>query len=326
MSQSANALPVLVITGPTAVGKTSASLLVAEALNAEIVSCDSMKVYKFMDIGTAKPTLEQRERVPHHLIDIVAPDEPYNVALFKCDAERVIREIRARGKLPIIVGGTALYLSALLEGYPLPLVPPDSSLRASLMREATERGAGKLHAKLREVDPEAAARIHPNDLMRIVRAIEVYETTGVPISQHWRRAPIDPSHRLRYNAVVVGLIGERNWVKCRIDKRALWMLRAGLLDEIKWLLEQGYSPDLKPMQALGYREYVPVVLGKKQLEEALEEFKRNSYRFERRQRTWFKKRKYIRWLDVTGLPVEDVAQRILRVWEERMNIDERKPS
>ncbi|MCS7252789.1 MAG: tRNA (adenosine(37)-N6)-dimethylallyltransferase MiaA [Armatimonadota bacterium] len=302
----------LVITGLTAIGKTSTSLIVAEQLGGEIISCDSMKVYKFMDIGTAKPSAEARRRVTHHIIDVVAPDEPYNVAMFLRDAEKAIAEIRSRGKLPIVVGGTALYLSALLEDYNLPIAPPCEELRQRLRMEAAERGTRALHEQLMSVDPLAASKIHPNDLVRIVRALEVYELTGKPISHHWGRGDGDERIILERNAIVIGLTASKEWVRRRIDERAIWMLEAGLLDEIKWLLKAGYSPDLKPMQALGYREYTPVVLGQKKLEEALDEFKRNSYKFEKRQRTWFKKRRYIQWINVEGMEVGEVASEIVR--------------
>lgn len=305
--------PILVITGSTAVGKTDISLVVAEELDGEIISCDSMKVYKFMDIGTAKPSIEVRRRIPHHIIDIVAPDEPYNVAMFLQDAERAISEIRSRSKLPIVVGGTALYLSALLEDYDLPIAPPDLKLRQRLYEEAVKFGTEALHKQLRLVDPIASEKIHPNDLVRIVRALEVYERTGRPISQHWRTSCRDAGIALKRSAIVIGLAASREWVKRRIDERAAWMLRVGLLDEIRWLLEAGYSPMLKPMRALGYREFTPVVLGQRKLEEALEEFKRNSYRFEKRQRTWFKKRQYIRWLCVELMKPEEVAAEIARI-------------
>jgi tRNA dimethylallyltransferase len=307
----------LVITGPTAIGKTSVSLILAEMLDGEIVSCDSMKVYKFMDIGTAKPSVEARMRIPHHIIDVVTPDEHYNVATFLRDAKNAISDISVRGKMPIIVGGTALYLSALLEGYDLPIAPPDEALRESLREEAAKLGSKALHERLRKVDPEAATKIHPNDLVRIIRAIEVYELTGKPISHYWRTCKnCGGQPRLVMDALVIGLIASREWVKRRIDERAVWMLKAGLLDEIKQLLDMGYSPDLKPMKALGYREYTQVVLGKKKLEEAFEEFKRNSYMFEKRQRTWFKKRQYIRWLNVEGAKPEEVARAIMKLIHE----------
>ncbi|MFA4029979.1 MAG: hypothetical protein GDYSWBUE_001315 [Candidatus Fervidibacterota bacterium] len=309
-----NERPILVITGLTALGKTSASLIVAKQLYGEIVSCDSMKVYKFMDIGTAKPSAEARRHIPHHVIDVVAPDEPYNVAMFLRDAEKAICEIHSRGKLPIVVGGTALYLSVLLEGYDLPIAPPCEELRQRLRREAEEFGTKALHERLKSVDPLAASKIHPNDLVRIVRALEVYELTGKPISHHWRMGKDVKCIALRRNAFVVGLTASKEWVRRKIDERAVWMLEAGLLDEIKWLLDAGYSPSLKPMQALGYREYTPVVLGQRKLEEALEEFKHNSYKFEKRQRTWFKKRHYIRWINVERMSAEDVAENIVRMF------------
>lgn len=304
--------PMLVITGLTAIGKTSASLIVAEKLDGEIISCDSMKVYKFMDIGTAKPSAEARKRIPHHVIDVVAPDEPYNVAMFLHDAERAAREIRARGKLPIVVGGTALYLSAFLEDYDLPIAPPCEELRKQLRKEAEELGTSALHERLKLIDPIAAAKIHPNDLVRIMRALEVYELTGKPISHYWLTDRRSENATLRRDAIVIGLTASKEWVRRKIDERAIWMLEAGLLDEIRWLLDAGYSPSLKPMRALGYREYTPVVLGQKRLEDALEEFKRNSYKFEKRQRTWFKKRRYIRWLNVEGMSTEEVAANIVR--------------
>lgn len=305
--------PLLVILGPTAVGKTDVSLIVAETLNAEIVSCDSVAVYRYMDIGSAKPTLEQRSRIPHHLLDVVNPDEPYNVSLYVSDAKKAITEIWQRGKVAMIVGGTSLYLSGLLEGFDLPIAPPDEALRQRLYEIAEREGSETLHRRLQAVDPEAAKRIHPHDAVRLVRALEVYERTGKPISGFWHGAFEEPKLRLYPNAVVIGLTCERNELWQRIEVRMHRLLKLGWLDEVQQLLDMGYSPSLKSLRSLGYREFTQVVIGHWTLDIGQREYLRRAKGFAKRQWFWFRKRSYVHWIDTTQRSVEQVADKVLLV-------------
>ncbi len=301
----------IVLLGPTAVGKTDVSLLVAEALGAEIVSCDSVAVYRYMDIGSAKPTPEQRARVPHHLLDVVYPDEPYNVAMYVADAEKAIQEIWQRGKPAMVVGGTSLYLSALLEGFDLPIAPPNEELREQLLKMAEQNGPEALYQRLQQVDPEAARRIHPHDVVRLVRALEVYEQTKRPISSFWHGAFEAPQLRRYPNAIVIGLICERNELYRRIETRLHRLLALGWLDEIRRLLDMGYSPDLKSLRSLGYREFTQVVLGNWSLERGQQEYLRHAKAFARRQWYWFKRRPYVQWVDTTNKSIEQTAEAVL---------------
>lgn len=310
--------PLLVILGPTAVGKTDVSLLVAEALNAEIVSCDSVAIYRYMDIGSAKPNLEQRAKVPHHMLDVVYPDEPYNVAMYVPDAEKAIAGIWQRGKIAMVVGGTSLYLSALLEGFDLPIAPPNNELRRKLFEMAEQEGSEALHQKLLEVDPFAAQRIHPHDVVRIVRALEVYKQTGKPISSFWHEAFDKPKLNRYPNALVVGLICERSKLFCRIENRMHKFLELGWLDEINKLLGMGYSPQLKSLRSLGYREFTQVVLGNWSIERGKQEYLRHAKAFAKRQWYWFKKRPYVHWVDTTSKATEQVAEEVLKMAAEKL--------
>jgi tRNA dimethylallyltransferase len=304
--------PLWVLLGPTAVGKTDVSLIVAEALGAEIVSCDSVAVYRYLDIGSAKPTPEARARVPHHLLDVVYPDEPYNVACYVADAEKAIADIWRRGKPVLVVGGTSLYLSALLEGLDLPIAPPDPKVRERLEEWARQEGTEALHRRLEEIDPKAAERIHPHDLVRLVRALEVFEVTGKPISAFWSEAWQLPQLRRYPDAFVIGLICERGELWRRIEHRLERLLAQGWLDEIQRLLDMGYSPELKSLRSLGYREFTQVVLGNWSLERGKAEYLRHAKAFAKRQWFWFKRRPYVRWLDTTGKTTEQVAEEVLR--------------
>jgi len=310
--------PLVVLLGPTAVGKTDVSVTVAEVVGAEIISCDSVAVYRYMDIGSAKPTPEQRVRVPHHLLDVVNPDEPYNVAMYVPDAERAIREIWGRGKIAMVVGGTSLYLSALLEGFDLPIAPPDEAVRRRLSEWAEREGAEALHRRLREIDPQAAQRIHPHDVVRLVRALEVYELTGKPISAFWHGAFDAPGLHRYPHALVIGLICERGQLYRRIETRMHRLLALGWLDEIRRLLSMGYSPQLKSLRSLGYREFTQVVLGNWTLERGQQEYLRHAKAFARRQWYWFKRRPYVRWLDTTSKTPAQVAQEVLEIVKEQV--------
>ncbi|MBP2016798.1 tRNA dimethylallyltransferase [Symbiobacterium terraclitae] len=287
-------LPLLVLVGPTAVGKTALSVAVAQEVGAEIISGDSMQVYRGMDVGTAKITPEEMGGVPHHLIDIKDPDEEFSVAEFQARVDRLVRVIHARGRLPMLVGGTGLYVRAVVEDYTFTELEPDPELRQRLREEEARNGPGYLHARLVEVDPVSAARLHPNDIIRIVRALEVYHLTGVPISATQTAALSEP----RYDDLMIGLTMDRQQLYARIDERVDAMLAAGWLDEVKRLLHR-YPPHLKPMEALGYRELVLYLRGMLTWAEAVALIKRNTRRFAKRQFTWFRRERRLIWLDVT---------------------------
>lgn len=295
--------PLVVICGPTAVGKTAAAVALASALGAEIVAADSRTIYRGMDIGTAKPSPAQRAQVPHHLLDAARPDEVVTVAAYRRLALSAIAQIRERRKTPLLVGGTGLYLRAITDGLTIPEVPPDWPLRQRL-EDAEREDSGALHRRLDEIDPAAAARIHPRNVRRLIRALEVYERTGRPISTLQRRGEqVHP-------AVIVGLTMDRPALYRGIDTRVDAQLRAGLVDEVRGLLQAGYDRSLPALQGLGYKEIIAYLDGGVTLDEATRQLKRNTRRYAKRQYTWFRRDERIRWLDVTGRSPEQVADLI----------------
>lgn len=287
------------IVGPTAVGKTEISLEVASKLNGEIISCDSMQVYRYMDIGTAKPSPAERARVPHHLIDVVDPDEPFNVAKYQELARAAISDITARGRLPILSGGTGLYMKAVTCDLLFPMEGASWELRKRLLEEAQSLGPGHLHARLAEIDPETARRLHPNDVRRVVRALEVYELTGTPLSEHISRTS---GCKPRYDLVAIGLTRDRARLYQRIDERVNRMIEAGLVEETKRLLSLGYRRTLTSGQALGYREIVDYLMGRATLSETIGLIQRNTRRYAKRQLTWFRADPRIIWVDLDRFP------------------------
>ena len=287
--------PLIIIGGPTAIGKTALALTLAEELGGEIVAADSLQVYRYLDIGTAKPSLEDRQGVPHHLIDVVDPDESFTAKDYEQLALEIIGDISSRGRVPIVVGGTGLYIRALLYGI-FPGPGEDPALRSALYREAQELGSEGLHRRLQEVDPEAASKIHPHDLFRIVRALEVYLLTGRPISEHqknYRRPQLQP-------LVYMGLKRKREVLYRLIEERVDRMIEKGLLQEVEGLLRMGYTKALKPMQSLGYRHLIEHLEGIYSLDQAVALFKRDSRRYAKRQMTWFMKEEGIEWAEVEG--------------------------
>lgn len=293
---------ILVILGPTATGKSHCAIEIAKKYNGEIISGDSMLVYKGMDIGTAKPTPEELAAVPHHLVNILPPDASFSVVDFKQQAERLITEITARGHLPIIAGGTGLYIKALLEGYAFNEAEEDSELRRELEREATEQGAQALHERLRELAPQEAERIHPNNVRRVIRALESV-LQGESVNQYG-------AAEMPYNALVIGLNMERQALYARINRRVDLMLEAGLEQEVHGLLEQGVHPDCQSMQSIGYRQMVWYIDAGLPYAEAVEKLKQATRNFAKRQLTWYKKMPYIHWLQLDAEPdyEEAVAQ------------------
>ena len=294
---------ILVILGPTAIGKSHCAIEIAKKYNGEIISGDSMLVYKGMDIGTAKPTAEELALVPHHLVDILPPDASFSVVDFKQQAERLITEITARGHLPIIAGGTGLYIKALLEGYAFNEAEEDSELRQALEREAKEQGAQALHDRLRKLAPQEAERIHPNNVRRVIRALES-ALQGESVNQYG-------AAEMPYNALVIGLNMDRQALYARINKRVDLMLAAGLEAEVHGLLEQGVHPDCQSMQSIGYRQMVWYIDAGMPYDDAVEKLKQATRNFAKRQLTWYKKMPYIHWLQLDAEP--DYAQAVAQI-------------
>lgn len=286
--------PMVLIVGPTAVGKTALALLLAHELDAEIISADSRLFYRGMDIGTAKPSPEELAAIKHYLVDVAAPDETWSLALFQRKAMAIITDIQDRGKLPLVVGGTGQYIRALTEGWKIPPQKPDAGMRAAIEEWAEEIGAQALHSKLALLDPEAAQNIDWRNQRRTVRALEVVLKTGKPFSQQRTKQP------LLYFYKIVGLKRERPELYARVDARIEQMLADGLVAEVKGLMEKGYSADTPAMSAISYREIGQYVNGEISLEEAVMLIKRHTRLFVRRQANWFKKSDpKIRWFEMS---------------------------
>jgi len=289
--------PVIVLVGPTAIGKTALSLEIAEKISCEIVSVDSMQVYRHMDIGTAKILPEEMRGIPHHLIDVVAPDEPYDAASFARDALNKIKEIHTRGKIPLLTGGTGLYLRALLVGI---FDEPESNadLRDKLRARLEAEGRSKIHAELAEIDPLSAARIHENDTHRLLRALEVYFLTGKTWTDHINSQKRDASQVQFKRILKIGLTTERKQLYERINLRSRQMFDNGLEEEVRWLLNQGFDANLKSMNSIGYRHAVNMISGVWDKARALELLARDTRRYAKRQYTWFSADDEILWFDV----------------------------
>ena len=283
----------VIVLGPTAVGKSDTVLDLALQFGAEIISADSQQVYRHMDIGTAKPSREQREKIPHHLIDVVDPDEKFNAAMFRKLAIEISYTLANRDKRIIIVGGTGLYIKALTKGL---FAGPgqDPQIRQELEWEIEEHGLGSFYHRLEQVDPESAARIHPHDRQRITRALEVYHATGRKISDWQSEHGFNDS---LFEVHKIGLDLPRSELYDRIDRRGDFMIASGLLNEVKKLVEMGYALDLKPMQSVGYRHVGLFLRGRMSLEKAVHLMKRDTRRLAKRQLTWFRSDREIRWFD-----------------------------
>lgn len=284
--------PVILLAGPTAVGKTQLALEIAHRLGTEIINCDSMQVYRYMEIGTAKPTPEERALVPHHLLDVADPDEPFDAASYAELARPVIESLQNRGKMPLVVGGTGLYMKVLTRGI-CPAAPRDPAIREQLRRELEEHGLERLHQELGRVDPEAGRRLHPHDRQRVLRALEVQRLTGIPLSC-WQS-----QHRFQqtiYRTVKIFLYRDRNVLYERINRRVRQMLEQGLVAEVGRLLAMGYGPELKSMQAVGYKQLAAHLLGACPLASAVSDMERATRHYARRQLTWFRGDSEFRWV------------------------------
>lgn len=288
----------LVIGGPTAAGKTALAVKIAERLNTEIISADSAQVYRYLDIGTAKPSPEERKAARHHLIDIVDPCSKYSVARFQKEATALIDQLHKKNKLPLLVGGTGLYINAVTEGYAFGKKGADHNLRRTLEEEAENYGLKLLYARLKEVDPRAALKIHPNDKKRIIRALEVFTLEGKPISEQETATRIKSSP---YSLHFICISMERDKLYRKIEQRVEQMFDSGWIDEVRDLLDRGYNENDPGLQVLGYRQVIAFLQGKKSLEETRSEIKKQTRNLAKRQLTWFRRRPEARWISRTGL-------------------------
>ena len=287
---------IIAVAGPTASGKSELALRLAQKLNGEIVCMDSMQIYRRMDIGTAKPTAQEQRIIPHHMLDVVEPTDSYAVADYAVDAEKVISDILSRGKLPILTGGTGLYLKALMHGLNLGGAGSDEKLREKLNALASEPGGREqLHEMLAKVDPASAQKLHPNDIRRVIRAIEVYELTGTPISQQKQAEPQGPFHVL---PLAIDL--PRPVLYERLENRVHIMMVQGLLYEVASLLDSGVTAQMQSMQGIGYKELIPVVLDNANLKDAVWQIILNTRHYAKRQVTWLKTEPKTIWLNETG--------------------------
>jgi tRNA dimethylallyltransferase len=283
------------------VGKTDLSLAVGQEFSCEIINMDSMQIYRHMNIGTAKPSLEERKKIPHHLLDYVDPDEDYNVAHFVADAGQAIADISDRGKIPLLIGGTGLYLQGLLEGV-FSMPPVAEEIKQQVKKELAEKGGTVLHAELAEIDPASSRRIHPHDSQRICRALEIYRATAIPWSTHLRRQQEERQHNTSdFQALKIGLQREREILYQRINKRTRIMMEQGLVDEVKNLLAKGYSHKLNAMQAIGYKHMVKYIRGEWSREKTETLLARDTRRYAKRQITWFRRDKDIHWFEPEDL-------------------------
>jgi tRNA dimethylallyltransferase len=294
---------VLALVGPTATGKTALSLALSTFFPLEVVSADSRMVYRWMDIGTAKPAPEERAGVPHHLIDVVDPDEEYSVAVYQQQALAAIARIHRRKQVPVLAGGTGLYVRAVCDGLQIPAVPPDPAYRNQLEKRAAREGWEALQAELAVVDPESARRIEPRNVRRVIRALEVFQATGRPFSEWQRRQPVP------FDTLFVGLDLPRDLLYERIDRRAAEQVEAGLIDEVRALLARGYDSSMPAMTGFGYREMTQYLHGEIDRETALQKYQQATRHYARRQATWFRPDSRIHWLDAR-LTTDALAARV----------------
>jgi tRNA dimethylallyltransferase len=291
---------VLALVGPTGVGKTALALELAEHLPIEVVSADSRTVYRWMDIGTAKPSLEERRRVPHHLLDVVDPDQAYSLAAYQEQALAAIARIAERGRQAVLVGGAGLYVSAVCDGLAMPDVPPDPAFRAAMEERVRREGWQALQPDLEQVDVVSAKRIEPRNVRRVIRALEVFHATGKPFSA-WQSPEAPP-----VESVQVGLELERQVLFARLDKRIDAWLASGFVQEVQSLLSRGYEPGLPSMSSIGYREIAQALDGTLSLDEAVVQIKNATHQYAKRQMTWFSRKKHIHWLNARDVTVQQL--------------------
>jgi len=298
---------VLAVVGPTAVGKSSLALKLAQRFRGEVINADSRQVYRLMDIGTAKPSLKERSLVHHHLFDILDPDESFNVAAYRNLANQAIQDIHERGNVPILAGGTGMYVWSVLEGWSIPPVPPDADLRKQLEGRAAREGSDKLHRELEQIDPAAAARIHPHNVRRVIRALEVHQRTGeLPSQIQSKRSPA-------FESLIIGLTVPRRRLHNLIDERVDDMIEHGLVDEVRTLLDRGYGLHLPSMSSVGHREIGEYLQGRLALSEAVQQIKYETHRLAIHQYAWFRlSDPRIHWYDVEADGFEEEAAHLVR--------------
>ena len=306
-------IPITVIAGPTASGKTSLSIELAKRYNGEIVSCDSMQIYRFMNIGTAKPDKEEMSQIVHHMIDILNPDEAFSVAEYVKSAHEVIADIKNRGKNVFIAGGTGLYINSLVDDVDFCENDSDTTIRNELERLLQECGIDYLVDELRRFDPVSAEKIHKNNTRRIIRAIEFYKMTGIPISVHQAQTKKKES---RYNPLIMAIKTDMSVLYERIEKRVDIMVEAGLIDEVKTLCDMGYKNAMLSMQGIGYKEVIEHLNGEISLDDAIAKIKLATRHYAKRQMTWFRRDKRICWLDASADVLEQAIQ-IYEKWNEK---------
>lgn len=311
--------PLIILTGPTAVGKTKASIGLAKAIGGEIISADSMQVYRQMDIGSAKIAREEMDGIPHYLIDVLDPEEEFHVVRFQQMAKAAMEEIYSRGKIPIVVGGTGFYIQALLYDIDFTENEGDAAYRRQLETAAKEKGAAYLHAQLAAVDPKAAQEIHANNVKRVIRALEFYEQTGERISEHNER---ERQKESPYQFCYFVLNDKRECLYDRIDKRVDQMIQNGLVEEVRRLKERGCTKQMVSMQGLGYKEIFAYLEGDCSLSEAVYIIKRDTRHFAKRQLTWFKRERDVIWIQKDAFAYDDekILQNLLEVIRERMKL------
>ncbi|WP_404450136.1 tRNA (adenosine(37)-N6)-dimethylallyltransferase MiaA [Sutcliffiella horikoshii] len=310
---------VIVIIGPTAVGKTKTSVELAKRLNGEIISGDSMQIYKTMDIGTAKVKKEEMQGIPHYLIDIKEPQEAYSVAEFQQDVRNKIDEITSRGHIPIIVGGTGLYIQSVLYDYQFSESGKDEETRLRLEERSQEIGVEKLHQELTEIDPKSAANIHPNNVRRVIRALEIFYTTGKTMSEYQDTQQPEPL----YDIALIGLTMDREMLYERINLRVDLMMQEGLLKEVQSLYDNGIR-DCQSIQAIGYKELYAFFEGNVTLEKAVDDLKQNSRRYAKRQLTWFRNKMNVTWFDMTDGDFEQKLSQIFTVIAGKLQLEANK--
>ena len=304
-----------VIAGPTGVGKTASSIEIAKKLNGEIICCDSMQIYKGMDIGTAKVTPQEAQGVPHHMVDVVSPMQNFSVCDYAAMCRELIEDISRRGRLPIMVGGTGLYIDTVVDGIDFADSCTDEAYRREMEELAETRGCGYIHSLLEKVDPESAASIHPNNIKRVIRALEYYKFTGTPISQHNRESKLKPSP---YHYSYICLTRDREELYSRIDMRVDIMLRDGLVDEVKDLTDAGVPRDCTAMQAIGYKEVAEYLEGDTDYDTMVETLKRNTRRYAKRQLTWFRRREDVDFVNLSE--EKDCVSRCIELIKRRCDL------
>ena len=299
-------IPLIVIQGPTGVGKSAFAFDLAETLNTEIISADSRQIYKLLNIGTAKPSIEEQKRIKHHLINIINPDADYSAGDFTRDAKKIISELHKNNKIPIIAGGTGFYVKALLDGiFQSPDVPIE--LRNKLIKEASEKTTEFLYKRLAEVDIDSAKRVDPNDLNRIIRALEIYEFTGKTITQLWKEEPAD---NINYKVFNILINQDRKLLYNKINLRVDEMIENGLLDEIKYLLQLGYSPECPGFNTVGYKELLPYFLEGADLDFCIKMIKQHTRNYAKRQLTWYRRISFDLTLDINDINISKVLELI----------------